>query len=802
MKTKIRAAAAFMMILAVLLGQLVRYDVQASAEDVVKISMQIGFDKFYKIGFTTPIHFEIENDLRDINGELQIEIPGQNNSITVYAMNVSLPKGSVKKFLMNVPMTAFNTKLKVNLAEGKDIVSTKTFRVDPGSSGETYVIGILSDDYDSIRYINKLTVKNLNRFSTKNVRLDEDSFPEDINTLKTFNIIIINDFDTSKLSKAQYDALKKWVTGGGVLVIGTGPSQHKTLAAFKDDFITGEIGEIGEFTTSSLHEMAGSKTVETMLLSVSDISMEKGLPVIKDGDTILLQKIEKGRGVVGVASFDFGMEPVSTWIGNSAFADNAIAAMLPQYYFSQMMEKGIMAHDNTYAIENALKNIPELPLPKTSRMVFLYILYILLAAPISYFVLKRMDRREYMWITVPVLSIVFSAVVYISGVGTRITEPVTNVISIVDIDDSGTIMPRTYAGVFIPNKSSIRVEAGEDTDIRPLRYGNINYRGPISSDVSMGIVDSKVILSPKTVLEFYGSGVWSMKTLAMERDEILTGKVTSNLNYARGAFTGTIENNSGFDLEECYIITANQYADIGPLKNGEAKQIEVKPSSYFGQRYDLINAIYKDPYSGPRPRNQKKLTAEEIAVFRQVMQKRQVLEYALMDEVNQGFEAELLAWSSAPVAGELIVNGKRTKSYEKTLITSKLELSFRDGSNVEYPLGFLKPAIINNLSSGNYDDYGKTFYGRGSVEIHYTIDKSISPESIKTQYTVGNLQNVKQYIWDNEINDWAEGDYRSFDIHGDLLKRYIDSSNMLKLKIELEDNDVQLPQISVKGSVR
>lgn len=71
-------------------------DTSAATDDAIIINMKVGFDKFYKIGFTTPVYFEIENNLRDINGELQLEMPAQSDSITLYAINVSLPKGSVK----------------------------------------------------------------------------------------------------------------------------------------------------------------------------------------------------------------------------------------------------------------------------------------------------------------------------------------------------------------------------------------------------------------------------------------------------------------------------------------------------------------------------------------------------------------------------------------------------------------------------------------------------------------------------------------------------------------------------------
>ena len=802
MRKGFRVTAAIILMLAMILGYLGQSDVSAATDDSIIINMKVGFDKFYKIGYTTPVYFEIENNFRDINGELQLEMPNQSDSITLYAINVSLPKGSVKKFLMNVPMNVFNTKVNVNLSEGDNIIRTKTFRIDPGSSTDTYAIGILSDDFDSVRYINKVTIKNPGSFSTKNIKLDENNFPENIEALKTFNVVVVNNYDTSRLSPAQYRTLKKWVAEGGMLIIGTGPSQNKTLAVFKDDFITGEVGEVSIRRTSSLNEMAGSKTEEEMDLSVLDITMDNSIPVMKDDGFVLLQKIEIGKGVIGVASFDFGMEPLSTWIGNSTFADKAIVAVMPQYYFNDIYQKTIMAGDNLYSIDNALRNIPELPMPKTSHMVFIYIAYILLAAPISYLILKRMDKRELMWVTVPLLSIVFSGVVYLTGAGTRLTGPVTNVISLVDIDNSGIISPKVYAGVFTPNKDNIRIEAAGDFGISLLRMNNNYYRGPVNGENTSRRIDSKITLAPKTVLEFYKSGVWSMQTIAMETGEEFSGKLESNLNYAKGSFAGTIKNTSGFDLDECYIITQTQYADVGPIKNGETKQIDVKPSSYFGQRYELINAIYKDPYSGPNRINRNsRLTPEQMAEFRLNLQKRQVLEYGLMNDTYQGYESQLLAWSSTPAAKGLLVNGEETKKYEKTFITSKANLSYRDGNNVEYPLGFLRPTIVNNMNNGNYDEYGKMFYGRGSFEVHYSID-NIRPEEIRIHFTAGNAQRVKQYLWDNEKKDWVEGDYKSYYMDDELLRKYVDNSNILKIKIEVDDDNVQLPQIAVKGSVR
>jgi len=780
---------------------------KAEPDKQIKVDMKVGYDKFYKIGYSAPFYIEVENKYKDINGEIQVEIPNESNSVTLYAINVSLPNNSTKKFVMNIPMNRFLTKVRVNITDGKETVFTKDFRIDPGISMDSFAIGILSDDYDSVRYINKITLQNYG-FSTKAVKLDAESFPESAEALKLFNVIVINNFDTSRLSAAQYEALKSWVTDMmGTLVIGTGPSNNKTLAIFKDNFLTGRIGELSTVKTSSLYEFAAANNAVSsgaMSLSVLDIDMQDATTVLEEGGKPLVQKVEKGKGSIGIAAFDFGLEPLSTWVGNTAFADGLISRIMPAVFFNNIYQKGSM-FDNYYMIDNALRNIPELPRPKVSYQLVIYIAYILLAAPVSYLILKKLDKRELMWLTVPALSIVFSVIIYISGFGTRLTEPITNVISLVEIDNSGTISPKVYAGVFSPNKDDIRIEASGDVSLRPISQDRVYYSSAYASEEnSAKMVEAKVTLSPKTVLEYYKTGVWSMKTLTFESKEKISGTIESKINYAKAAFSGTITNNSGFDLDECYIITPNQYASIGPIKNGETKQINAAASNYFGNRYDLMNAIYKDPFSGPQRVNIRKLGEEEIRVFRENMQKRQVLEYAFMNQSGQGFKASIVGWSSTPYAKDLLVNGKTTRKYEKTFITSKVDLSFRDGNLVEYPFGYLKPIIINNLNPGHYDEYGKMFYGRGTCEVHYEIDKTINIESIKIQYTLqsGQNQRIKQYIWDSGVKDWVEGNYTNFTISGDQLKQYLDSSNKLKLKFDLEDESLQLPQITVKGSVK
>lgn len=433
-------------------------NVQAAEEEKIKISYTYGFESAYKWGTLVPVTIEIDNNLKNIDGELQIEIPVQNNNnggmtnsdnVSVYYQNINLPINTKKKVTLNIPVSRNITTLNMNVVEDKNILFTKELSLGDALNPGDLIIGTLSDDFNSVSYINKISVNVVNNgkglaagkrtFNTKLVKLDENLLPEDVNVLKQINVIIINNFDTSKLSKTKYETLKKWVEKGGLLLIGTGPSYNKTLSIFKDNFISGEIGTVSSVDTKELYKLLDKNSTNSMKLDALNISIKDAEAIIKEGDKALVQRIAKGNGAVSIAAFDFGLSPLTDWQANSNFGEVLIEKSLPDYYkdantLDRMMYEGSA---DSYNISYGLGNIPELPVPKASNLIIIFFIYVLVVAPVNYYILKKKDKRELMWVTVPALSVIFAAVVYFSGSTTRVTKPVANVLSVIQIDEKG-----------------------------------------------------------------------------------------------------------------------------------------------------------------------------------------------------------------------------------------------------------------------------------------------------------------------------------------------------------------------------
>lgn len=808
---RIRNLSVLLMTLAILLGFFNK--VSAAEEEKLKLKVNVGFDSVYKLGTTVPVNIQIDNNLKNINGEIQIEVNSnpntELNNVTIYAQNISLPNNSSKSLILNVPIIRYVTKLKVNIIEGKNTVYAKEITIPGGLNSDSMLIGILSDDYDSVSYINDVKASFNRTYNIKNAKLDEKNLPDSDEALKGFNVIVINNFDTSKLSEMQYTALKKWVMNGGLLFVGTGSTNNKTLAVFrKDSFIEGEVGNISDITTNKLYEINGDAgTNATLKLPSLFMNIKDSVQTVKEGAFPLLHRIEKGKGVVAIAAFDLGTNPVASWSQKGPFMAKLIGTVLPSYYASPMFQKGAPMDRDIYMINQAVRNIPELPVPKSKNLGILFLIYIIVTAPVNYFILKKLDKRELMWVTVPILSIIFGAVMYVLGFSTRITQPVANVVSFINMDGKGTINPSIYAGIFTPTKTDIKVEAGEGMRIKAMPSIGYDYgMAVMPGEKAPKIIDAKVYLGSKGTVEFYGNTIFSNKPVAIENDEVLSGKLQCSLNFSAGSFTGELNNLSGFDFDEAYIITPDNYITLGAVKNGEKRSISETGTTYTGNLYDFTNKIYKNPFMGPNPPTS--FTDQELMQIRKDQQKRDIINIFLQGDYSKVSEPRVIAFSSRPLSKDIIVNGKTVKKYEKELIGAPVTLTFKKDNTVEYPLGYIKPTVENSSNmKGGYDEMGGMMFGNGSFEFKFSIDKSIKVEKIQGYFTYQGASgsgDVKQYVWNN-----AEGKYDELSIHnltleGNTLAKYLDKDNTLKLKIEVinQGMNAQIPRISVKGSVK
>jgi hypothetical protein len=779
------------MMLAIVLFLLMPFAVKVKAVNApgLEVKMEIGFNNSYKASYYAPVNITVKNAYKDINGLVEVRVPVMDTRYESYAKSLSIQKDSEKAVTLSVPVKGGSAKYKVVIYDGEKEVYSEEYTVNPNYNEITKFIGVLSDDFESLTYLNTLPqgpgVTTVNEV----VKLDEKNFPENEEVLASLDIIVINNFDSSKLNKSQYDNLKLWVNKGGTLIIGTGANGTKTLGLFKDNFVPGTKGELKKIKTSQIYSIGtNGDNTSAVDVEVLNMNIDGSSNVLSEGSTKMVQVLKKGKGAVGITGFDLGLAPFAGWNNNSSFGAKLYAMVNSDLSLSN--QKMNMKQDLYYSATEMLNNFSQLSAPQTRNFYIILIIYILVVAPLSYIILKKLDKREMMWITVPALAVVFGIVVYVSGSGTRLTKITTNMVNIVKINNKGLAAEETYIGIATPKKMNLSVKAGEGEKLTPI--SSPYYNGGNPNEAKNLELETRIRQDNDTI-EFFNKSIFEPRTLKLSSSTAEIGKLDSSLKLKDGDLTGSIKNSTSIDFTECYLITPKEYYTLGAIKSGENINLPAKTGSYNGD----INELVHQHLVNFNSQNQQN--------YNLLNQKANMIRTALMSSTSMGYRVTgftLLAFSESAYRKPIIVNGLEAQKLEKTILTATLDIDFKTGDSVEYPMGFVQSNVLST-STLKYDTYGNMLYGNGNAEIVYDLDKGMKPEEVEIDLTgLTKYGNARAILSIYNINKNVFEEIKVGKISGDALKNYVDADNRLKLRISLSDGNCEVPLIAAKGKVK
>ncbi len=767
------------------------FPVHADKESQLEVKMSVGFNDVYKIGYSTPVNLTIKNNGKDINGEVEIRVPSSPGKYMSYLKPISLQKGSEKAITINIPIGNDNrNKYAVNIYDGDDLVYEDSITT-MASNNVTNFIGILSDDFDSLSYINKVPAPAGVSLVTKNIKLDEKNFPEDIFTLDAFNVIVINDFDTSRFSKVQYEVLKQWVKNGGTLILGTGSKYNKTLSVFKDNFIEGSQGSVKEVSTSKIYELGtnGDNKNETKV-DILTLTIKDSRVTLEDKGEKLVQALTIGKGVVGIMSFDLGKAPFVNWTNSTIFMERILSSVNPQLSNSGNINSyQLNFRNNKYGIQESVTQFSEMATAKTSNYYIVLFIYILVVAPISYFVLKKLDKREWMWLTVPVIALIFGVAVYTTGTGTRLSKVTTNMVSYISLDKKGNASIDTFAGVFNTNRAKVKITGNNGEKIIPVSDSYYSNQ-PDKKEVQ----EAKIFSGDNGGIEYINSSLLETKILQIQSKAENIGKLEADIRLKIKRIRGTIKNSTGLDLKDCMIIMPEGYYKIPSLKNGDTVNVDSLTYTPYNGIYDMINReFFSNSYNGGNSVDKKRNM--------DLRQEGNILQ-RLFDYGNSPVEGiKFIGFSNTQIHNSLYVNGVEARKNERNILIAPLDVSFADGDKIEYPIGFVPYEVVNS-SYLNFDPMNKRFYGNGSAEIVFSLDNDMLVEEIEISTSQMFSKSTKSNYYIYNVSTQEFDPLQGSSISGEALKNYLSFNNIVKLKLEVVDGDVVLPQMAAKGRAK
>lgn len=543
-----------------------------NANPNVKITAQSLFQGNFKFGEWLPIEVSLENFGEAVDVQIQATVQTRINSAiyaTTYERDVNLGERANKRLeLYIVPFVeTFNTSGQVSydtpitLKVGNLKLGEARVKLQPHSPTD-YLVGVFTSDPNSLSSLNNLKVGGQrNRVATLNLGLSD--IPDRGAGLRSFNSIVISEQNTDSLSTDQRNALREYVETGGQLILEGGSGWNKVQSGFSSSFLPFNVTGYGNIDSlDSLVPPNGEEIKSPGPLSRPAVIAQG--QVLKDAR--LLSQMTVGNNVVPVAaerdigegrvvamSIDLAVPPLQDWSGANQF-------WVELFGFNITPQHSLYSEANPQ-VKNAadylalVTNVPELKLPDIFSFFMIIGAYLLLVGPVNYIVLKRLRRLTFSWITLPVLTVVFT----IAVINYTNTQPpgqlLVNQFTAVQVGtDQDLAQVRSFSAIFSPEDRDYDISptlAGPDSASRILLTPlNRNSNGLNDNDPSRSMVQGE-----HPFLQNFQVGQWNAQGFALETTvQSQPYQVSADLHYEDGKIVGTIHNNTAFDLTNTMLV--------------------------------------------------------------------------------------------------------------------------------------------------------------------------------------------------------------------------------------------------------
>ena len=776
-------------------------NVSANSKDAEKYEMKVsyGIDGKYRAMKYVPVTVEVKSLEEDFDGEIEIRVAsGQPGYYDAYSESINVAKGETIKVILPIKIPESNNKFTVNLIENGNIVLEQKVIGSKGRVTEAKVFtGVLTDDITSLGYLGDVKYKNLQsgiELGLDTVKLDSNIIDGNHLNIDGLDIIFINNFNMGSFEKEHYETLNNWVNKGGILIIGAGVNESKTVKAIDKSLL--------EVKSNGLSEKSVTLVNEDLNLTLSDLEIKNAKVKLINNSENLIYSVEKGKGEIVVTTFDLGMEPL---IGSKDASEVWNEFLLGRF----TQDKGQMMYGNNYTYEagNLINNIPVDKVISAKTLAIIFITYALIIGVILYIVLKKIKKRDLIWIAIPVLSIAFAGVIYMLGGGTRVNDLILNQVNIIDMDKEGKSSVKGYVGVGTKYKNNVTLQKPEDI---VMNYVDQNERYYGGSTEEKALTNLRVKTSYKdgnSYFDFADSNALEMKLFEVLGKEEVLPKIESKFNYDSGELKGYVKNNLDSNINKLILVTGDNLWDLGAIKKGEELNVENIKNTRTGGLRSYGDELSRKYWELRYDKNVD-LKSEE---FKNISRYGNVLQ-VLSNEVFLNNESRLIAITDMPIDYGIDFGSKSLSKYDTTVLLQDVEIDFKDkDGNVNYPQGYFKGVVESSTANVHIDDYSGDIYGIGEVIYNFKIDDEIEVLNMEINVTEsiygskgGNMGFASEYY----VYNYKDSNYEKINLTipssitlGNI-ENYIKDNN-LKVKIDVIDNGTgRLPNISIKGRVK
>lgn len=541
----------------------------ASAAGPITMNAKVLLQGHARVGSWMAIQVELSNSGPAIKGELRLA--GGASGHTRFSVPVDLPTTARQAYLLHAQPPSFGTKVNVELVSSDKTVASVDVNYLVHDATQL-VVGILAEKPQGV--IRELNLgAGTNGLAPAIVSLGVADLPDRLEAWGTLDRLIWQDVDSSSLTPQQLTALRGWIAGGGRLVIVGGTAGIGTLSGFPDDLLPFRPSATIDVAPASITSLVGLPPAEAPDVPAFAGTLTGGQALATSGDRVIAANLDYGSGSVTVIGFD----PTASWLAASHDVETLWRRFLPQ----RTLGGPVVTSDDSQIV-SAVSQLASLALPPIGGLIILLGGYILLIGPLNYLILKRLDRRELAWLTMPALIVIFAVAAYAFGSALRGTDVIVNEVAVVRGAPGATEgSAQVYVGVYSPTRTSYDLQFP----------GSALLAGPLSGDFSgsgdTGVLD--LVQADPALVRNLAVGFSSQRTVRADAPATVP-LVHAQLSFKDGLISGTVTNASTVTLERVAVVLGSSVVIVGDMPAGAVKPVSLRPSGnqFFQSLSDQI----------------------------------------------------------------------------------------------------------------------------------------------------------------------------------------------------------------------
>lgn len=792
---------------------------QDNFQDVIEMSIEVGFDSFFRPDQWTPVRIQVKNNGESLTGRLVIR-PETSGTVVgnAFSTPIDLPAGSEKSAMINIKARSFPDTIRVELIDDTGFIhySQEAGLIDLQQQDQLYAV-VTGANTAPI----SLAGVHIGGHEAEQAVWDIGNIPDNGIALESLDMMMIINIDSESLSTAQRTAIQTWVRNGGHLVVIGGPSAQLTAQAFSDilPFVPDDNQSIDDLSALAIY--ANQELVnlaERTIIATGEVQDNATVMVETDDGLPLLIRRNLGSGLIDYLVADPTLEPLASWDTITDLWISLLTTRSPQPIWTEGFTRPEWGAE-------AVANLPGVDLlPPIQTLCLFLAVYIFLIGPLNYLILSRMNRNGWGWITIPLVVIIFTGVAWTVGFNLRGSEIIVSRATVVQSwVDSESAQVQQFVGVLSPRRETYTVAVPENS-----------FLGVTGSANPSSIFGSNTV---QTSTEIRQGNQWSADNFTIDGGifanftvdgEVpkpdISGSLTLNFETAEsgrvvGGFQGVIRNQSDFALRDGVILAENMlYRLDGDLTPGDLLTLDrddlLMELGDYGPQPNPLEYMVSTLGSGLSPfaRGSGGITMAEIQGERylrsraflealSVSEKQAAREQAFLasfmqdqfDTTARGTKAYLIGWRD-DWEHDLEVTGANWISVDSTLYIIELDVEVvHPTQTVTITSEYFSWMSLERINVNESGTDGLTLFESQEVEYRFTplpdmIMDEIDQMVVEVDRGGGYAQSlvVELYNWDTDEYDpytYLDGDILEFEEPG----KYLGTNNIVQIRLYYQE---------------